>query len=110
MNLLTEWTIISCAVLSGCVGMRYVARSSTCSHLGFKWGNLNQSSGDIQIQLNLCKEIIFFLFLQDLVTLGVFGMDRHEIAIEVSILLELSLPLGLHNNSVLGIVKQTGTC
>ena len=96
MNLLTEWTIISCAVLSCCVGMRYVARSSTCSHLGFKWGNLNQSSGDIQIQLNLCKEIIFFLFLQDLVTLSVFSVDKHEIVIKVTILHELSLPLSLN--------------
>ena len=33
-------TIISCAVWSCCVGMRFVARSSTCSLLGFRWGNL----------------------------------------------------------------------
>ena len=36
MNLLTEWTIISCAVWSGCVGMRFVERSSTCSLLVFR--------------------------------------------------------------------------
>ena len=36
MNLLTEWTIISCTVWSGCVGMRFVERSSTCSLLVFR--------------------------------------------------------------------------
>ena len=55
MDLLTERAIISTTVWSGCVGVRFISRSSsTRSFLGFRWSDLNQSSSDIQIQLHLC--------------------------------------------------------